>query len=287
MLKTTKNIKFVQIIVAISIIISMIISIIIHDTIVTRLIEVEIMTAKLSEGQSIKIMQISDLHEYYNKKIFKILEGNNVDLIAVTGDIIEPNSSEKELVDAKKFMSDLTKYCSNIYFVIGNHDYESSEIGNLVEFMKNIGIKTLNEDIEKLEIKGVGNIIISGISWPKKDIYNDTNRISGKIDSNSFNILLSHRPLIPNIYNANTSKIDLILSGHNHGGQIAIPFIGAVVIPTYNQLFPKYDKGLFEIGKNKYQYISAGVGTSNIPIRMFSQSEINIITIKGESDEIR
>lgn len=95
-----------------------------------------------------------------------------------------------------------------------------------------------------------------------------------------YTILLSHRPELFDVYVE--SGVDLVFSGHAHGGQFRIPFIGGVVAPNQG-VFPKYDAGIFAEG-NTNMVVSRGVGNSIIPFRVNNRPEVIIIelTTQGE-----
>ena len=99
-----------------------------------------------------------------------------------------------------------------------------------------------------------------------------------KAGRNAFTVLLSHRPELFETYVEN--NIDLVLSGHTHGGQIRLPVIGAVVVPDQG-FFPKYDAGLFKSG-NTNMIISRGLGNSLIPIRINCRPELVIVTLESK-----
>jgi predicted MPP superfamily phosphohydrolase len=90
-----------------------------------------------------------------------------------------------------------------------------------------------------------------------------------------YNILLSHRPEEFDIY-AN-SKYDLVLTGHAHGGQVRIPFIGGLVAPNQG-LFPEYDSGIFT-SNNTTMVVSRGIGNSIIKLRVNNRPEIVLIEL--------
>jgi predicted MPP superfamily phosphohydrolase len=97
-------------------------------------------------------------------------------------------------------------------------------------------------------------------------------------EEDKYSILLSHRPELFHIYVDN--NIDLVLSGHAHGGQFRIPFIGGIVAPNQG-LFPKYDAGLFG-EKETNMIVSRGIGNSIIPFRFNNPPEIIIIELQHE-----
>ena len=99
-------------------------------------------------------------------------------------------------------------------------------------------------------------------------------------EEDGYVILLSHRPELFDTYVEN--KVDLVFSGHAHGGQFRIPFIGGVVAPNQG-VFPKYDAGIFTEG-NTNMVVSKGVGNSIIPFRVCNRPEVILIelTTQGE-----
>jgi predicted MPP superfamily phosphohydrolase len=100
--------------------------------------------------------------------------------------------------------------------------------------------------------------------------------IAGFLPKDGFKLLLSHSPdLIPL---AARQEIDLVLSGHTHGGQMCLPFLGALYTGT--NLGPKYASGLFRF-QNTWLYVNRGIGTISTPARTFCPPEITVITLKG------
>ncbi|MEA4849164.1 MAG: hypothetical protein VB106_18170 [Clostridiaceae bacterium] len=92
---------------------------------------------------------------------------------------------------------------------------------------------------------------------------------------NEYTILLSHRPELFDLYAAN--GIDLVLSGHAHGGQVRLPFVGGLVAPNQG-LFPKYYEGVYENGQMK-MVVSRGLGNSIAPVRINNRPELVVITL--------
>jgi len=109
--------------------------------------------------------------------------------------------------------------------------------------------------------------------------HDNINKALDNIDDSLFTILLSHSPDI--IFKEDVNRVDIILSGHTHGGQIRLPGIGAIVAPRQG-FFPKYDKGLYQISEYTKLYIDSGLGTSVVPIRLFNGSQMTMITFKGK-----
>ena len=95
-------------------------------------------------------------------------------------------------------------------------------------------------------------------------------------DDNEFTILLSHRPELFDTYVKN--NIDLVLSGHAHGGQLRLPFIGGLVAP-HQGMFPEYDAGLYT-EENTNMIVSRGVGNSIFPFRINNRPEVILIELQ-------
>ena len=103
----------------------------------------------------------------------------------------------------------------------------------------------------------------------------------GKAEQDCFTILLAHNPEFFDNYAK--SGVDLVLSGHVHGGVARIPFFGGVISPKF-RLFPKYDGGLFV--KNKTTMIlSRGLGCHTIPVRFLNPGELIEIFVSPETDK--
>ena len=92
-----------------------------------------------------------------------------------------------------------------------------------------------------------------------------------------FQILLSHRPELFQEYV--DAEVDLVFSGHAHGGQFQLPFIGGVVTPNQG-FFPEYDSGLYTSGSVS-MVVSRGVGNSIIPLRINNRPEVVLIELVG------
>ena len=100
--------------------------------------------------------------------------------------------------------------------------------------------------------------------------------LNNKCIEKEYNILLAHNPLYFEEYSK--QNIDLILSGHVHGGMVRLPFIGAILSPE-RKFFPKYSSGVYELN-NKKLVVSRGLGHSRPGIRLFNKREIISITLK-------
>ncbi len=228
-----------------------------------------------------KIVQVSDLHKhcfgFKQSWLINKIKKANPDIIVITGDITDtkPGSSKSLYTFIQKAVQ-----CAPVYYVPGNHeaDLSNERFTELIDFMKNCGVQFPDENGIKLTADATSDEYITLYGFRDAQFYNfDTSYINKlKPDTSGFNVLLSHRPDFLELYAA--TNVDLIFSGHTHGGQICLPFIGAVVVPDQG-LFPKLTDGI-HINNNTTMIISRGLGTSCIPVRTFCRAEIVSVELK-------
>ncbi len=229
------------------------------------------------------IAHISDLHnaEYgkNNEKLIDILEAESPNIIAITGDLIDSNHTNLEV--ALSFAQQAIKIAP-CYFVTGNHEaWIGSQYEELKTSLQNTGITVLQDEAIELNYGDVC-IQLIGLNDPdfsERDRLLSESILEAKLSqvniSDGFTILLSHRPEYFNVYQ--NKNIDLVLSGHAHGGQFRLPLGGGVIAPGQG-LFPKYDAGAYtENGTT--MIVSRGIGNSIIPVRINNPPEIVIIEL--------
>lgn len=232
-----------------------------------------------------KMLQISDLHnKEFGKnqnKLVKLTKKINPDVIVVTGDIIDSRRTNIDIgID---YMSQAVKIAPT-YYVPGNHESRIDEYGKLENILSKEGIKILNNDSEIIKINNqeitlLGMKDISFINSGNKQKQFSSILSNLKNESNdNLTILLSHRPELIDIY-AN-HNIDLVFTGHAHGGQIRLPFIGGLLSPGQG-LLPKYTSGIYEKDNTK-MIVSRGLGNSLFPFRIFNRPELIVTTLKSE-----
>ncbi len=273
---------------------------IIYVVIDNRIIRIRKQSIICRSGKKrINILQISDLHSKIlrNADYIKINK-LDYDVIAITGDAF--CDDDTEYIAIKEIMQNI-KNVKYVLYVDGNngtkaYDKKEDRLTNFGDFLESIGIIVLKDSIN---IKGVTftnynavtNTLLDKNRRGKFKIYDSlTSRMH---ESNNFDIGLTHYPLTKEVIDKlnRTDEFyvpDVILAGHYHGGQIRVPFYGALVIPKYDKkgltIFPnqKLISGLYENGKVK-QYISRGIGVSKriklLGFRLFNTPEIDHISI--------
>ena len=115
-------------------------------------------------------------------------------------------------------------------------------------------------------------------SKDKRKEYLSTLKDIKKAVNNDFTILLSHRPEIIDLYSE--SKVDLVFTGHAHGGQIRLPFTDGLFAPNQG-LLPRYTSGKFKKG-NTEMIVSRGLGNSLFPFRIFNRPELIVAILNKD-----
>ncbi len=234
-----------------------------------------------------RIVQVSDLH---NKKfgtksnqLIEEIKKLQPDMIVITGDLVDSNHTNIDVV------IDFLKQAVTIapcYYITGNHElWLEEEVQNdLMKRIINTGTILLDDKVVEITPNNNSNedynsnsLILTGLD--DGSLYGDTlHKLTKDIDEKQFVLLLAHEP--QNFENYSNENIDLILSGHAHGGQIRLPFVGGLVAPDQGFL-PQYTEG-FHSRNDVSMIISRGLGNSIIPIRLFNRPEIVCIELQTE-----
>ena len=238
------------------------------------------------EFNNYKIVQISDFHNTKSKRLAKDLvkeiKNQKPDIIVLTGDLIDANKEHMDI--SIDFIKEINN-TAPIYFVTGNHEASINDYSELKNKLEENNVTILDNESQVIKKKS-SEINIIGISDPtmKHSHYEtDENIIEFELDSIDYNkdnytILLSHRPELFEIYVDN--DINLVLTGHAHGGQIRIPFIVGLIAPNQG-LFPKYTNGKIE-QDDTTMIVSRGIGNSILPFRINNRPELVLITLSSE-----
>ena len=247
-----------------------------------------ISSSKLPESfHGYRIAHVSDLHNAEigkdNEKLLAMLRDADPDMIAITGDIIDSRNTDIEV--ALQFVQEAVKIAP-CYYVTGNHEARVNEYGELKAGMEAAGVIVLEDVKTKISMEGE-TITLIGVNDPSYQtdyLVGDSETVMNtKLEElhtgeDGFTILLSHRPELFDIYV--TSDMDLVLSGHAHGGQFRLPFVGGLVAPNQG-LFPEYDAGLYT-EKNTNMIVSRGIGNSILPFRINNRPEVILIELQAK-----
>ena len=233
-----------------------------------------------------RIIQLSDFHNTTSKKLTNQLveeiTKEEPNIIVITGDLIDSRRTNVDVVI--NFLGKI-KDIAPIYYVSGNHESRISEYETLKKEMNGLGINLLDNKVIEIQKKDdIINLIgIDDPSFSNTIEVDDCEIIEDQIksvnyDENFYTILLSHRPEAFKTYV--NENINLIFSGHAHGGQIRLPFIGGIFVPNQG-FFPKYTSGKYE-EKNTTMIVSRGIGNSLFPFRINNRPELIVVELKNK-----
>ena len=256
------------------------------------------------QKSSFKIVQLSDLHSASfgkdNGRLIDKVRGEEPDVICFTGDTV--SSTDVDFSVATKLVWALTEIAP-VYVSLGNHetDLEKTELERFISEMEDTGATVLEKEYVDVKINGC-DVRIGGTSgyglWKEfwedsygksiKDYWDDDSFSEQRFlmdfqDTDAYKVLLLHRPESPTLFWADKGwyDVDLVLSGHTHGGQVRLPFIGGLYAPEEGW-FPEYEYGYFR--KNDVDIIiSAGLGSGDRGVPRFNNiPEIVSVTVMSD-----
>ena len=235
-----------------------------------------------------RVAQISDLHNDAfgtgNETLLTLLTEAGPDLIVITGDMIDSRRTDVEA--ALTFAAGAAEIAPT-YYVTGNHEQRVPRaFARLEEGLTKLGVRLLRGEGENIWRDGA-SITLAGVD----DVSFYAEKSAGRVpeglllediqslrEEGGYTILLSHRPELAEIYEK--SGVELVFSGHAHGGQVRLPFIGGLAAPGQG-LFPQYDGGLYTLGETQ-MVVSRGLGNSIIPLRVNNRPEIVLAELRCE-----
>ena len=249
--------------------------------------EYEVVSDRIPQGfEGFRIAQVSDLHNAEfgegNEKLIQLLSQTDPDIIVLTGDLIDSRHTDIEI--ALDFARQAIKLAP-VYYVSGNHEARVREYEDLKMGLAEAGVVILENQNVQITREGE-SITLMGIddpSFQEDYLFGDSESVARQAiddlqnESEGYTILLSHRPELFDLYV--DTGMDLVFSGHAHGGQFRLPFVGGLVAPNQG-FFPKYDAGQFN-EENTTMIVSRGVGNSIIPIRFNNRPEIVLVTLRN------
>lgn len=228
-----------------------------------------------------QIAQISDLHNHsWGDRLISRLKKESPDVIVITGDFVDSSHTD---FDVSMELIEQAKRIAPIYYVTGNHEAWLENYPELEKRLMDSGVHMMDDTTEWLE-KGSSKINLIGIQDPDFVERNTlegiqqsivTTKLTPLLNHDYYNIVLCHRPELFDGYVE--TGADLVITGHAHGGQVRIPFVGGLIAPNQG-LFPKYTEGVYH-EKNTDMVVSRGLGNSIIPVRINNTPELVMITL--------
>ncbi len=237
-----------------------------------------------SSFNGLRIAQLSDIHldeytePFFLEDIVKHVNSLAPDVVLLTGDFVTRGSLT--FVAANHAVQRCagilqTLLCRERYAVLGNHDVTVGA-ALVISALQRHGVPVLQNRFVTLT-RGGDSLYLGGTADPVTDIPNLNLAIpahpSGPL------ILMAHAPDFADIVAAHPRgfNVDLMLSGHSHGGQIKLPFIGPLVLPPMGR---KYAEGPYQLGRMQL-YVNRGIGTVGLPFRLNCPPEISVFTLQS------
>lgn len=223
-----------------------------------------------------RIVHFSDIHLDYHfgidrlKELTEKIQGLKPDILCFTGDLYHSTvrPSESACIEwLNRLEAPFGKWA-----VLGNHDYTAGA-GDVERVLTAGGFTVLNNKSAAVEHEGQ-RIRIAGIDDALLGKPNLDHALKGD-KPGPFTLFLAHEPDLADY--ALSYSVDLQLSGHSHGGQVKLPFIGYLTLP---EMARKYPEGLYAFENRMYLYTNRGIGVSTHPVRLMCRPEITVITMK-------
>ena len=245
-----------------------------------------------------RIVQISDLHNVKfgknNQKLVDRIRECEPDMIVLTGDLVDSNHTNVDR--AVQFVDEIVKICP-VYYVTGNHEYwlEKSEYDELMDGLVSAGVVILDNQVVEIS-RGDAKFRLVGLDdrsladgtlealLSDESIRNNQAEQKEEIADNEdsgekeLTVVLAHEP--QDLARYAGTGVDLVLSGHAHGGQFRLPFVGGIVAPDQGFL-PEYTAGEYYMNGTE-MIVSRGLGNSVIPVRLFNYPEIVCVDLVGK-----
>ncbi len=256
--------------------------------------QIQVPDKKRGPSKDFTAVLLSDLHNVSygegNRDLLEAILSVNPEVVFASGDMLTAKSGA-ETDAALALMEGLAKNFP-VFYANGNHESRLKErsedrtgdYGKYAESIKGFGVHLLENTSKEITIHGMP-IDVRGLELPM-DYYRHFKRLDltlgemdemlGKANDKAYQLLLAHCPLYFETYAV--WGADLTLSGHLHGGMVRIPGIGGV-ISTQFRLFPKYDKGLFNLDTGK-MVVSAGLGDHTIKLRVNNPHELVVLNFQ-------
>ena len=206
------------------------------------------------------------------RRAIEVIVSARPDLVAITGDLVRRGRNPGAL---ERFLAALPR--NRTFAVWGNLDHASgfaSATG--ADRLRRAGVVLLDNAHRRVRTSA-GTVVVAGVDDPSIGLDNLARSLDG-VKRREFTVLLSHSPEIAGALG--NRDVDLMLSGHTHGGQVRLPLFGAILPPLGTEAF---EEGWFDVDGGARLHVSRGLGWSGLPIRFLCRPRVDVITLRGGS----
>lgn len=228
----------------------------------------------------LRVAELSDLHGRSfgenNVRLLRTLQKARPDMICICGDLFDEKT---DLTMLEPLLTGLTDIAP-VYYVTGNHEWQVKNLREILQKMRAWGVTVLENEGGVLS-RGGAEMVVAGVHDPCGPYDMKTPaalvRELRSARGNDFILMLSHR----NDELAMWSQlgVQLVLSGHCHGGVVRLPFVGGV-FGTRRELFPEYDAGVYRQDGTTL-FVSRGLGYTNVHFRLFNRPHVPIMILRS------
>lgn len=228
----------------------------------------------------LRVAELSDLHGRSfgenNVRLLRTLQKARPDMICICGDLFDEKT---DLTMLEPLLTGLTDIAP-VYYVTGNHEWQVKNLREILQKMRAWGVTVLENEGRVLS-RGGAEMVVAGVHDPCGPYDMKTPaalvRELRSAQGNDFILMLSHR----NDELAMWSQlgVQLVLSGHCHGGVVRLPFVGGV-FGTRRELFPEYDAGVYRQDGTTL-FVSRGLGYTNVHFRLFNRPHVPIMILRS------
>lgn len=251
-----------------------------QNVVETKTYQIEL--ARLPEAfDGYKIVLVSDLHAKRfgpdNENLLRLIRAQQPDLIAVAGDLCH---GADETGVAICFCRSLAAIAPT-YYVFGNHEWAGRVVPALKTALKDSGVEILQNEYVKLT-RGGQSVCLLGLEdlngpYDMKSITQVVTELREK-EKDPFILTLSHR--FDRFEEYAQHRLDVVLSGHSHGGIVRLPFTDGLIAPG-RTLFPKYTSGKYTL-RDTVMVVSRGLGNSANELRVFNPPHLPVVILKKQ-----
>lgn len=246
-----------------------------------------------------RLILLSDLHGKSfgreNSRLIAKIEEQTPDVIFLDGDMIDRRADSPDIQELLRLIESLCEIAP-VYFSLGNHELEYIQTDtSLLTQVAEAGAVVVNDSYADVTIAGqplriggtMGHAFYFGRSEEEFSSSPEYQFLKAFEDTDVPKICLAHMP-DTFIFNGayNLWNVDLILSGHTHGGLIRLPFIGGLYAPMQGW-FSEYDQGYFRLGEHMQMVITSGLAGHGMIPRINNPPEIVVIDLVPETTKER
>ena len=233
-----------------------------------------------------RIVVLADIHGIEfgenNESLINAVKEANPNIIAIAGDLIDryqPGRPVERQLEIAQTLVDGLVDVAPVFFVTGNHEWDSGEVRTLLAMLEENGVHVLRNQYRRID-RGSESILLAGVDDPNgpADMKTPDEFIESihHRENTDFLVVLSHRNYNLQLYSE--LNVDLVLSGHAHGGMVRLPFTDGLVGPQ-NDFLPTYTNGVYSMGQTNL-VVSRGLGNHFGWTRFLNNPQVLVVELR-------